>query len=321
MGILLEVKELTKYFPVSRTIISGRAKKWVKAVDGIDFYISDSETFGLVGESGCGKTTTAMIMLSLEKPTNGVVLFRGSNIFEMKNPSFKQYRVSVQAIFQDPYGSLDGRKRVSNIIGEPLFVNKVLPRDGINERVEELLHSVGLGIETARLFPHELSGGQRQRVALARSIALNPSLVILDEPVSALDMSISAQILNLLKELQCQLGLAYLLISHDLATVRYMSNRIAVMYLGKIMESGQTENVCAAPLHPYTKALFSSALPFQPSKGREETIISGEVSSAFEVPPGCRFYPRCPFRKPICFEVEPPAKAVNKNQLVACHLY
>lgn len=321
MGILLEVKGLTKYYPVARGLFSGRTKTWLKAVDGIDFSIFEGETFGLVGESGCGKTTTAKIILILEKPTDGVVLFRGSNPVELKGSSFKRYRVSVQAVFQDPYGSLDGRKRVGSIVGEPLFVNKVLPKASVKERVEELLDHVGLGIDTMRLYPHELSGGQRQRVALARAIALNPSLVILDEPVSALDISISAQILNLLKELQSRLSLAYLLISHNLATVRYMSNQVGVMYLGKIMESGQTEDICVDPLHPYTKALFWSALSFQGTKRSGERMVHGEISSALNIPLGCRFHPRCIHSKSICSEVEPPLKKVTNNHLVACHLY
>lgn len=321
MGVLLGVRELTKYYPATSGLFSRKTKRWVKAVDGIDFSICDGETFGLVGESGCGKTTTARIILSLERPTGGIVLFRGGNIVELKGASFKQYRVSVQAVFQDPYGSLDGRKRVNSIIGEPFVVNKVLSKVAIKQKVEKLLNAVGLGVETARLYPHELSGGQRQRVALARAVALNPSLVILDEPVSALDISISAQILNLLKELQSQMGLAYLLISHNLATVRYMSKELGVMYLGKIMESGETEDVCAEPFHPYTKALFASAISFQGVRRAKEAIIHGEVSSALDVPSGCRFHPRCSFAKAICSETEPPVRVINKNHKVVCHLY
>ncbi len=318
---LLEVRHLKKYFPVTSGLLFSRLQGWVKAVDGVHFAVRQGETFGLVGESGCGKTTTARMILLLERPTEGTILFRGQSIEALKGRALKKHRASVQAVFQDPYSSLDPRKRVGSIIAEPLVVNRVLPRRAIPERVAELLQHVGLSPMSAELYPHEFSGGQRQRIAIARALALNPSLLILDEPVSALDVSIRAQIMNLLKDLQAQLGLTYLLIAHHLATVRYMCTTVGVMYLGRIVETAASQELFAQPLHPYTQALVSAALPSHPDIQRDDIILPGEVPSPLHVPPGCRFHPRCPRAMPLCSEVDPTPKEMAPGHWVACHLY
>jgi peptide/nickel transport system ATP-binding protein/oligopeptide transport system ATP-binding protein len=318
---LLEVKDLRKDFPVTKGIVLRRTVAWVRAVQGITFSLGEGETFGLVGESGCGKTTTAKVVLLLEKPTAGSVLFRGKDILRLRGKEYIQYRASVQAVFQDPYSSLQPRKRVRSIVAEPLEVTNTLPRDQINERVEEVLLQVGLDREALKQFPHEFSGGQRQRIAIARALILHPSLVILDEPVSALDVSIRAQIMNLLKELQEEMGVSYLFIAHHLATVRYMSHRMGVMYLGTLVEQSPSEELYRNPLHPYTKALLSATLPSHPDLAREEIVLSGEVPSALDLPIGCRFHPRCFCPKPICSEIEPQLKEVASDHYVVCHLY
>lgn len=318
---MLDVRELRKHFPVERGLLK-RVTGWVKAVDNISFSIEEGQTFSLVGESGCGKTTTAKIILLLEEATGGSVLFRGGDITKLDKKGLQGYHASVQAVFQDPYSSLSPRKRVWFTVGEPLMVNKALPhRRAIKERVEELLIQVGLDHRAAELYPHEFSGGQRQRIAIARALALNPSLVVLDEPVSALDVSIRAQIMNLLKDLQGRLGVAYLLIAHNLATVRYMSHRMGVMYLGQLVESGPSEELYDRPLHPYTRALLAAALPSRPDVVREEIILKGEVPTPLNPPSGCRFHPRCYYAKPICAEVEPRLKRMDNDHSVACHLY
>lgn len=321
MALLLEVKGLRKYFPSTRGFIFTKTTAWVKAVDGIDFSIADGETFSLVGESGCGKTTTAKMVLLLERSTAGRVLFRGLDIANLKGSEFKKYRTSVQAVFQDPYSSLNPRMRVGSIIGEPLLVNRDLTKKALKVEVEQLMAQVGLPSRWAELYPHEVSGGQRQRIATARALALSPSLIVLDEPVSGLDVSIRAQILNLLKNLQEKLGMAYLLIAHNLATVRYMSHHMGVMYLGKIVELAESEELYSHALHPYTQALLSAALPSHPDDVREEIVISGEVPSALNLPSGCRFHPRCPFVMPVCSETEPSLKVIGTSHLVACHLH
>lgn len=321
MNTLLEVKGLKKYFPVMKGLILPKPVGWIKAVDGSNFSIEDGQTFGLVGESGCGKTTTAKVILLLEKATAGSVFFRGKEISKLKGEALHQFRSSVQAVFQDPYASLNPRMRVGSIVAEPLVINTNLPKRMIQQKVEEVLTQVGLNHEAARLFPHEFSGGQRQRIALARSLIVHPSLIILDEPVSALDVSIQGQILNLFKDLQEQLGLAYLLIAHNLATVKYMSQRIGVMYLGKLVELGQVKEVYTKRLNPYTKALFSAALPSHPDLVKEEIVLPGEVPSALNPPSGCRFHPRCSAVMRICSEVEPDLKEVFPGHSVACHLY
>jgi oligopeptide/dipeptide ABC transporter ATP-binding protein len=318
---LLEVKGLKKYFPVTRGIALAKQVGWIKAVENISFSIEEGETFALVGESGCGKTTTAKVILLLEKETAGSVLFRGQEISKLRGKNLRQFRSSMQAVFQDPSASLNPRMRVGSIVSEPLVVNNKLPRKIIQKKVEEVLAQVGLECHAERLFPHEFSGGQRQRIAVARSLIVNPSLIILDEPVSALDVSIQAQIMNLLKDLQKRLSVSYLLIAHNLATVRYMSQWIGVMYLGKLVERGPMEAVYANHLHPYTKALFSAALPSHPDMVQEEIVLPGEVPSVLEPPSGCHFHPRCSSATPVCSAVEPDLMEVAPSHYVACHLY
>jgi len=320
MPSLLEAKSLKKYFPVTRGLLA-KTVGWIRAVDDISFSIGEGETFALVGESGCGKTTTAKVILLLEEATGGSVLFRGQEIFKLKGEELHRFRSSVQAVFQDPFASLSPRMRVRSIVSEPLVVSDSLPRKVVQERVEQVMIQVGLDPRMAGLFPHEFSGGQRQRIAVARSLIVNPSLIILDEPVSALDVSIQAQIMNLLRDLQIQLGVSYLLIAHNLATVRYMSQQIGVMYLGQLVEKGPAEQVFANHLHPYTKALFSAALPSHPDLVKEEIVLPGEVPSALNPPPGCRFHPRCSSAMPVCSEDEPGLKEVAPGCCVACHLY
>jgi len=318
---LLEVRDLQKHFPLRRGVIVSRVVGSVKAVDGVSFTVGRGETFALVGESGCGKTTTARVILRMEPPTAGTVLVAGQDIHQLRGQGLREYRASVQAVFQDPMSSLNPRKRVRSIIGEPLVVNRSLSRRALAARVAELVEQVGLPPKSADLFPHEFSGGQRQRIAIARALALNPRLVVLDEPVSALDVSIRAQIMNLLKDLQAQLGLAYLLIAHDLATVRYVATTVGVMYLGRLVEVAPAEDLFTRPCHPYAQALFSAALPSHPDIKREEVILSGEVPSPLNVPSGCRFHPRCPAVLPRCSGEDPPAREVDPGHAVACHLY
>ena len=320
METILEVKGLKKYFPVTRGILYSRLAGYVKAVDDIDFHIAEGETLSLVGESGCGKTTTAKMILREERPTAGTIMFRGNDINEMRRSALQEYRASVQAVFQDPYSSLSPRLRVGSIIGEPLRENGY-SRKETDERVEELLNQVSLPPGARALYPHEFSGGQRQRIAVARALSINPKLIVLDEPVSALDVSIRAQIMNLLKDLQGMYGAAYLLIAHDLATVRFMSDHAAVMYLGKIVESGPNDEIYTHPLHPYTQALLSAALPSHPRVERKEIMLSGEVPSAFNPPSGCSFHTRCPHAMPVCSEVVPQLQEVSSGHRVSCHLY
>ena len=279
---LLEIRDLKKHFPVMKGIIFQKPVGLVKAVDGVSYSLGAGETVGLVGESGCGKTTTMKMILMLEKPTAGSILFRGEDIQDLAGKDFRAYRKGVQAVFQDPYSSLNPRMRVGNIIAEPLVVNEALPKAKVRERVQELLNLVGLRPASIDLFPHEFSGGQRQRIAIARALSLNPSLIILDEPVSALDVSIRAQIMNLFQDLQEQFGVGYLLIAHDLAAILHLSTTVAVMYLGKIVELATSEQLRVEPLHPYSKGLFSAALPTHPDEQREEIILTGEIPQSAE---------------------------------------
>ncbi len=316
---LLEVTDLTKHFKVARAGF-GWSPLLVRAVDSISFTLETGTTLGLVGESGCGKTTTSRMILGLERPTAGAVRFDGSDVLSLTAEARRRYRRSVQAVFQDPYASLDPRMRVGAIVAEPLVINAGLDAAARRRRVAELLDLVGLPERSATLYPHEFSGGQRQRIALARALALSPKLGGLDEPVSALDVSIRAQILNLLTDLQRRLGVSYLFIAHDLAAVGHMSHTIAVMYLGKIVEWGEAEAVALAPRHPYTQALFAAALPVDLDGPREEVALAGEVPSPLAPPSGCRFHPRCAFALPEC-ATEEPALRPESGRLVACHLY
>ena len=318
--ILIEGCGLKKYFPVTKGVITERVVAWIKAVDGIDFTVRRGETFGLVGESGCGKTTTLKCILLLERPTGGSVLFEGKDVFSLKGDGLKEYRRSLQVVFQDPTSALNPRMRVEEIVSEPIIAQGKVCKNIIKERVVEVLAAVGLSEENASLYPHEFSGGQRQRIAIARALAPHPKCIILDEPVSALDVSIRAQIMNLLKDIQSQLGLTYIVVAHDLAVVKHMSTRIGVMYLGKLVEIADSEELYSKPLHPYTRALLSAALPSHPDAQRKEIMLSGEVPSALNPPPGCRFHPRCQYAKALCSKVEPSLQEKSTGYWVACHL-
>ena len=319
--VILEARQLKKYFPVTKGIIVSRVTGWIKAVDGVSFEVREGETLGIVGESGCGKSTTAKMLLMLERPTEGSILFKGQDIYKAGGAERKEYRNSVQAVFQDPWSSLNPRMRIKDIISEPMVINWRLSRKEVQERVTKLLMDVGLNPYHANLYPHEFSGGQRQRLAIARGLALNPKVIVLDEPVSALDVSIRAQIMNLLLDLQGEYGVSYMLIAHNLATVRYMCHWVAVMYLGQIVELAEVKELFNNPLHPYTKALMSAALPSHPDIQREEIILAGEVPSPLNPPSGCHFHPRCPWVMDRCSVEEPVMREVVPNHLVSCHLY
>ncbi|MGC8837442.1 MAG: ABC transporter ATP-binding protein [Anaerolineae bacterium] len=318
--ILVDVRHLRMWFPINRGIIIQRTVGYVKAVDDISFFVRRGETLGLVGESGCGKSTTGRAILQLYRPTSGEVYFDGQDLCKMKGEELRRMRRRMQMIFQDPYASLNPRMTVGNIIGEPLEVHGIARGREKRERVQELLRVVGLNPYFVNRYPHEFSGGQRQRIGVARALAVNPDFIVCDEPISALDVSIRAQIINLLEELQEQFGLTYLFIAHDLSVVRHISNRVAVMYLGKIMELTSREELYDNPLHPYTQALLSAVPIPDPvvEEKRKRIILEGDVPSPVNPPKGCNFCTRCPVVMDICKEEEPEFKEVQPGHWVAC---
>jgi oligopeptide transport system ATP-binding protein len=320
--VLLEVRDLVKHYPVSSGIL-GRQVGLVRAVDGVSFTIRRGETLGLVGESGCGKTTTGRCILQLERPTSGSVRFDGQELTTLSPAALRAVRRRIQVIFQDPYSSLNPRMTVSQIVGEPLLVHRLVPdADAQAARVQELLRQVGLLPQHGRRYPHELSGGQRQRVGIARALALEPSLIICDEPVSALDVSIQAQIINLLEDLRRELGLTYLFVAHDLSVVRHISDRVAVMYLGRIVEIADRQALYEAPRHPYTQALLSAVPIPDPlvEAQRERVVLAGEVPSPLHPPHGCAFHPRCPIAVEDCHRIRPDLRDLGAGHQAACHL-
>ena len=318
---LLQAQGLKKHFPYTKGILFAKTVGVVKAVDGVDFTLEAGETLGLVGESGCGKTTTSRMVLDLEPPTSGQVLLDGESVHGRQGESARKFRSTVQAMFQDPWSSLNPRMTVGTIIAEPLSVAGVLTPIEIKEQVAELLVQVGLRPEHANQYPHEFSGGQRQRIAVASALALGPKLIVLDEPVSALDVSIRAQIMNLLKDIQSRDNVAYLMVAHDLATVRYMADQVAVMYLGQIVEHADTTELFDNLKHPYTQALFGAVLPDHPDGRKSEVELAGEVPSPMNPPSGCRFHPRCPLAMDRCSQEMPELRDLGVGHRVACHLH
>ena len=321
--VILEVRNLVKYFPVGGGGIFGKTLGWVRAVDGVSFSIRRGETLGLVGESGCGKTTTGRCILQLERPTSGEVIFEGRDLTKLSLTELRPVRRKIQVIFQDPYSSLNPRMTVGQIIAEPMAVHGIVPdRQARKGRVPELLSRVGILPSLADRYPHELSGGQRQRIGVARALAMEPSLIVCDEPVSALDVSIQAQIINLLEDLQAEFHLTYLFIAHDLSVVRHISDRVVVMYLGKIVEVADRQALYEDPLHPYTKALLSAVPIPDPvvEASRERTVLRGEVPSALNPPSGCVFHPRCPIAIDECKRVVPELREIRPGHHAACIL-
>ncbi len=320
---LLEVRNLTKHFPLHADLVSRLAGKsqLLKAVDGISFHIRPGETLGLVGESGCGKSTTGRLITRLIEPTSGEIQLHGEDLLSFPAKRMRETRKNIQLIFQDPYASLNPRKTIMHILSRPLEVHNLAKTwHEKRERVLELLNLVGLGIEHIDRYPHEFSGGQRQRIAIARGLSVNPELMIGDEPVSALDVSIQAQILNLFRELQEKFSLTYLFIAHDLSVIRHISDRVAVMYVGKIVESGPVDVIFSDPQHPYTKALLAAVPEADPKKPQPKLILQGEVATPIDPPPGCRLYGRCPIATPNCSEVEPELLTIDGgDHQVACH--
>ncbi len=318
---LLEVKGLKKYFPIKKAFF--KKQSYLKAVDDISFTLKDGETLGLVGESGCGKTTAGRTIIRLYSPTAGQIIYEGMDIAKLKEENIIQFRKKIQMIFQDPYASLDGRMTVGDIIGEAMDIHKLYRGGEKKDKIEELLTMVGLNRSYINRYAHEFSGGQRQRIGIARALAVDPKFVICDEPISALDVSIQAQVVNMLEELQEKLGLTYLFIAHDLSMVKHISDRIGVMYLGKFAELGESNEIYTNPLHPYTQALLSS-IPIPDPLGtrkRERIVLHGEIPSPIDPPSGCRFRGRCKYAKDICSKEEPEMKDIGNNHFVACHLY
>jgi oligopeptide/dipeptide ABC transporter ATP-binding protein len=321
--VLLEVRDIVKHYPVTRGLLQ-RTVGWVRAIDGVSFSVERGQTMSLVGESGAGKTTVAKMILLLERLTSGTILFEGEDIYKYSSVELKKnYRPKVQSVQQNPWSSMNPRMRIRDIVGEPLFVNTDLAKKDAYSKVIELLEQVGIGPEGMTRYPHEFSGGQRQRIAVARALALHPNMLILDEPVSALDVSIRAQIMNLLKDLQNQYNLSYVVIAHNLATVRYMSHTVAIMYLGQLVEFGESEDLFERPLHPYTRALISASqltLPEDSEGQAKQIILTGEMPSPLNPPPGCRFHTRCTEAGERCSKDVPEMRKVGKQQ-VKCHHY
>ncbi|MCG8548026.1 MAG: ATP-binding cassette domain-containing protein [Alphaproteobacteria bacterium] len=318
---LLSLTNVTKHFPVKEGLFIKKTVGRVKAVEDVSVEVFEGETLGLAGESGCGKSTTAKLVLLIDEPTRGELQFNGKTTQRFSKAELKAYRKSVQAVLQDPYSSLSPRMKVWEIVGEPLLVNENMSRRAVRESVKELLHLVGLPPGAADLYPHEFSGGQRQRIAIARALSLKPKLLVLDEPVSALDVSIRAQIMNLLRDLQRDLGLTYLLIAHDLATLRHMCDRIGIMYLGEIVELASGENLYTQPSHPYTQALLAAVLPTDPDEEWAAAPMSGEIPSPLNPPSGCRFHTRCPKAMAVCSQNKPVNHEIAPRHFVSCHLY
>lgn len=319
---ILNVKNLKKYFPVSSGIL-GKEKNYVKAVDDVSFFIKKGETFGLVGESGCGKSTLGRTLIRLYDVTEGIIEYNGTDISRLKEKELFPYRKKIQMIYQDPYASLDARMTVADIIGEPLEVHHIASGSKKQEMIYDLLGKVGLKKDYASRYAHEFSGGQRQRIGIARALAVQPEFIICDEPISALDVSIQAQVVNLLEDFQDEMGFTYLFIAHDLSMVKHISDRIGVMYLGKLVEVTESEELYEHPLHPYTKALLS-AIPIPDprlTRSMKREVLEGDVPSPLNPPSGCRFRTRCKYATKKCAEVEPEMKEIEKGHFCACHLY
>ncbi|MFH1757881.1 MAG: oligopeptide/dipeptide ABC transporter ATP-binding protein [Pseudomonadota bacterium] len=317
---LLSVRDLKKHFLLKRTSIFG-PRDWVYAVDGVSLELQKEETLGLVGESGCGKSTLGRTILHLIKPTAGQIFFEGQDITQLKPVQWKKLRAEMQIIFQDPYSSLNPRLTVEHIVGDALRTHGLAAASEVVDRVAGMLEKVGIHREKVRCFPHEFSGGQRQRIGIARALILKPKLIICDEPVSALDVSIQAQVINLLSDLKAEFHLSYIMIAHDLSVVNHVSNRIAVMYLGKVIELTSNKRLLAKPLHPYTQALMSAVPVLDPDKKKKRIILKGDVPSPINPPSGCRFHPRCPQVMNICSKIEPIWAEVEPNHFAMCHLY
>jgi len=316
---LLDIQELKKYFPIRRGIFR-KTVGWVQAVDGVSIFVRRGEALGLVGESGCGKSTLGKCIVKLLEPTSGKMFFKGENIATMESAQTKLFRRKVQAIFQDPYSSLNPRMSVGEIVGEPLKVHRLYTAVDRKSKVKDLLEKVGISPDFATRFPHEFSGGQRQRIGIARALVLNPEFIICDEPVSALDVSVQAQVINLLDDLKEEFDLSYLFIAHDLSVVEHVCDRIAVMYLGKIVEIAKDTELYTHPLHPYTQALLSAIPMPDPKRKKERMLLRGEVPSPINPPAGCRFHPRCPLKEEKCAHEEPVLRQLQEDHYAACHL-